>query len=86
MIVASAATVCGLVATVVVSTTTVIATATVAATTTVVAAVLLSTAASLTWALLVVDDTWGGLAIAEGLAEHLELPLDRRDVRHVGSE
>ncbi len=59
---------------------------TVAATTTVVAAALLSAAASATWALLVVDDTRGGLAIAEGLAEHLELPLDHVDVGRVGSE
>ncbi len=85
-IVASAAAVCGLVATVVVSTTTVVATASVTATTTVVAAALLSAAASATWALLVVDDTRGGLAIAEGLAEHLELPLDGVDVGRVGSE
>ena len=79
-IVATATAICGLlVATVVVSTTTVVASASVAATTTVVAAALLS-------ALLVVDDTRGGLAIAEGLAEHLELPLDRVDVGRVGSE
>ncbi len=85
-IVASAAAVRGLVATVVVSTTTVVATASVTATTTVVAAALLSAAASATWALLVVDDTRGGLAIVEGLTEHLELPLDRVDVGRVGSE
>ena len=46
----------------------------------------MSTAASTTWALLIVDDTRGGLAIADGLTEHLELPLDRGDVGHVGSE
>ena len=28
----------------------------------------------------------GGLAVADGLAEHLELPLDCRDVGRVGSE
>ena len=86
MNVASAAAVRGLIATVVVSTTTIVATASVAATTTIVAAALLSTAASATWALLVVADTWGGLAIAEGLAEHLELPLDCCDVGRVGLE
>ena len=86
-IVASAAAVHGLlVATVVVSTITVVSTAAVSATTTVVAAALLSAAASATWALLVVDDTLGRLAIAEGLAKHLELPLDRVDVGRVGSE
>jgi hypothetical protein len=47
---------------------------------------LLSAAPSATWALLVVDGTWGRLAIAEGLAKHLELPLDRVDVGRVGSE
>ena len=86
MIVASTAAVCGLIATVVVSATTVVATATVAATSTVVAAALLSTAASTTWALLVVDDTWGGLTIADCLAEHLELHLDCRDGGRVCSE
>jgi hypothetical protein len=60
MIVASATAVRFLVATVVVSTTTVVATATVATTTTDVAPALLSTAASATWALLVVVDTRGG--------------------------
>jgi len=85
LIVASTAAVHGLIATVVVSTTTVVATATLAPMTT-VAAALFSTAASATWAPLVVDDTRGGLAIAEGLAEHLKLPLDRRDVGRVGSE
>jgi hypothetical protein len=86
MIVASAAAVCGLIATVVVSTTAIVATTIVAATSTVVVAALLSTAASATWALLVVDDTWGGLTIADGLAEHLELPLDCRDGGRVCSE
>jgi len=50
--------------------------------------VALSTAVSATWALLVVDDAWRGrgLAIADGLAEHLKLPLCRHDVGPVGSE
>ena len=47
---------------------------------------LLSTAASATWALLVVDDARRGLTISDGLAEHLELPLDCHDVGRVGSE
>ena len=69
-----------------VTTTTVVSTATVGATSTVVATALLSTAASATWALLVVDDAGRGLAISDGLAEHLELPLDRHDVGRVGSK
>ena len=75
MIVASAIAVRGLVATVVVSTTTVVVTATVAATTTVVAIALLSTAASATWALLVVDDTQGGAGHCQGLVRAFEVAL-----------
>ena len=94
-VVASATIICVLVATIIaaatavcvlVATTTVVSAATVAAASTVVATALLSTAASTTWALLVVDDAGQGLAIFNGLAEHLELPLDCHDVGHVGLE
>ena len=57
-----------------------------AAASTVVATTLISMAASAMWALWVVDDTRQGLTISDGLAEHLELPLDRHDVERVGSE
>ena len=53
---------------------------------TIVATVMLTTAPSAAWALLVVDDARWGLVISDGLAEHLELPLDRHDVGRVGSE
>ena len=70
-VVAAAAAVHVLVATtttIAVTTTAFLATATVAAATTIVATLELSTAASATWALLVVDDARRGLAIADGLA------------------
>jgi hypothetical protein len=69
-----------------VTTTTVVAAATVAAAAAVVATALLSTAASATWALLVVDAARRGMAITNGLLEHLEFPLYRHDVGRVGSE
>ena len=84
-----AAAVCVLVGTtttVVVATTAVVSAATIAAASTIVATLLLSTAASATWALLVVDDAGRMLAISDGLAEHLELPLDCHDVGRVASE
>jgi hypothetical protein len=79
-VVAAAPTVCVLVAT------TIVSAAAVPAAATVISTALLSTAASATWALLVVDDTGRGRVISDGLAEHLELPLDRHDVGRVGSE
>ena len=93
--VAAAAVICVLVATVIaaaaaicvlVATTTIVSAATVSAASAIVATTVMSTAASATWALLVVDDARWGLAISNGLAEHLELPLDRHDVGRVGSE
>ena len=77
----AAATVCVLVAT-----TIIVSAATVAAASTVVATAMLSMAVSTTWALLVVDDARQGLAISDGLAEHLELLLDCHDVGRVGLE
>ena len=94
-VVATAAISCILVATIIaaataiwvlVATTTVVSAAIVAAAATVVATAMLSTAASATWAFLVVDDARRGLDILDGLAEHLELPLDCHDVGLVGSE
>ena len=80
-IIAAAAAVCVLVAT-----TTVLSAATVAAASTVVVTAMLSTAASATWGLLLVHDARRGLAISDGVAEHLELPLDCHDVGRVGLE
>ena len=72
--------------TVVVTTTAVVAATTVAAAATIFATVLLSMAVSAMWALLIVDGAWRELAIADGLAEHLELPLYCHDVGRVGSK
>ena len=81
-IVAAVTTVCIAAATaaaIVAATTSIVATA-------VVVTALLAVAASATWVLLVLDDARQGLAIADSLAEHLELPLHCHDVGHVGSE
>ena len=86
---AAAATVCVLVrtaTTVVVATTAVVSATTVAASSTIVATALVSTTASARWALLVVDDAGRRLAISDGLAEHLKLPLDCYDVGRVALE
>ena len=86
---AAAAAVCVLVGTtttVVVATTAVVSAATVVAAFTFVATALMSTATSATWALLVVDDAGRRLAISDGLAEHLKLPLDCYDVGRVALE
>ena len=82
---AAAAAVCVLVGTTttVVVATTAIVSAAIAPSSIVVATTLLSTATSTTWAMLVVDDSGRRLAISDGLAEHLKLPLDCHDVGHV---
>ena len=93
-IVATAAVICVLVATIIaaatvcvlVATTIIVSAATVAAASTVVATAMLSMAVSTTWALLVVDDARWGLVISDGLAEHLEFPLNCHDVGRVGLE
>ena len=64
----------------------VVAKATAIVATAVVITALLAMAAAPMWVLLVLDDAWRGLAIANILAEHLELPLHCHDAGHVGLE